>query len=180
MITKCNIKNSIFQAPKGRKINFNGGNISSEGGSFLLSLIDKKLGLTSKIAKKINKFDNRCQKKVKHRLGDMLKQRVYGIATGHEDLNDHDTLNSDIALQTAIGLDKKLASSPTLCRFENGSHNKEMCEIISQEIVENFIESFTSPPKKLILDFDATDDLVHGNQEGKFFHGYYKNYCWDI
>lgn len=107
----------------------------------------------------------------------MLRQRVYSLALGYEDLNDHDALRKDTAIQTAVGKDEDLASSPTLCQFENFA-DKQMCWDMSKTLVEIFIESFKKPPKEIILDFDATDDPVHGNQVGRFYHGYYKGYCF--
>jgi hypothetical protein len=107
----------------------------------------------------------------------MLRQRIYGLCQGYEDLNDHDSLRTDPLFQTSVGSDKALASSSTLCRLENKADRKLALEI-HKIIVEKFIESFPQPPKELILDFDATDDLVHGDQVGRFFHGYYGNYCF--
>ena len=107
----------------------------------------------------------------------MLRQRVYALALGYEDLNDHVTLRKDTALQTAVGRDTDLASNATLCRFENCA-TRQMCWQISRELVRVFIESHAKPPRQLILDFDATDDPVHGHQVGRFFHGYYDSYCF--
>jgi len=107
----------------------------------------------------------------------MLRQRVFGLALGYEDLNDHDTLRGDLALQTAVDKDHDLASCPTLCRMENRA-DRQTAIAIHQVLVEKFIASFKKPPKELILDFDATDDPVHGSQVGRFFHGYYDHYCF--
>ncbi len=107
----------------------------------------------------------------------MIRQRVYGLAMGYEDLNDHITLRKDTAIQTAAGQDKDLASSSTRCRFENAADRKP-CWDIHKTLVEVFIESFKKPPREIILDFDATDDPAHGDQIGNFFHGYYKHYCF--
>jgi hypothetical protein len=107
----------------------------------------------------------------------MVRQRVYGLAAGYEDLNDHDTLRSDLAWQSAVDRDKPTASSPTLCRLENRA-DRQSAIAIHQVLVENFIASFAEAPSELILDFDATDDPVHGRQEGRFFHGYYDHYCF--
>ena len=133
------------------------------------------IGLTKRIASTIN--DPRCKGKIDHEVGDILRQRVYGLALGYEDLNDHSSLRKDTAIQTAVGSDKDLASSSTLCRFENAA-DRQLCWDINKAFVEVFIESFKKPPKEIILDFDATDDPVHGDQIGKFFHGYYKHYCF--
>ncbi len=107
----------------------------------------------------------------------MYRQRIYGLVLGYEDLNDHDSLRDDPALQTAIERDKALARSPTLCRLENRA-DRESARQISSLIVETFISSFATPPKRLVLDFDATDNPVHGRQEGRFFHGDYDHYCF--
>jgi hypothetical protein len=107
----------------------------------------------------------------------LLRQRVYALALGYEDLNDHHTLRRDAAIQSAVDGDQVLASSSTLCRWENRA-DRQAAGRMHAVIVEQFIASFKKAPKKLILDFDATDDAVHGKQEGRFFHGYYDHYCF--
>ena len=176
-MTVCTTIPMEYSRCHGRKVqaNFGGGEITSDGGVMLLQQVDRLINLTDRIASTAN--DPRNQNKIIHSIKDMLRQRVYGLALGYEDLNDHDTLRNDTAIQTAVGKDEELASSPTLCRFENFA-DRQMCWDMSTALVEVFIESFTKPPKELILDFDATDDPVHGNQLGKFYHGYYKNYCF--
>ena len=176
-MTLCNTKTIEFSRCKSRKVqvNFNGGEITSDAGAILLNRADKLINLTDRIAASVN--DSRCKGKVTHKIGDMLRQRVYGLALGYEDLNDHTSLRKDTAIQTAVGQDKDLASSSTLCRFENNA-DRQLCWDINKAFVEVFIESFKKPPKEIILDFDATDDPVHGDQVGKFFHGYYKHYCF--
>ena len=176
-MTLCNTKTIEFTRCKGRKVqaNFKGGEITSDAGAILLNRADKMIGLTKRIAVTIN--DPRCKGKIDHKAGDILRQRVYGLALGYEDLNDHATLRKDTAIQTAVGSDKDLASSSTLCRFENAA-DRQLCWDINKAFVEVFIESYKKPPKEIILDFDATDDPVHGDQVGKFFHGYYKHYCF--
>lgn len=99
------------------------------------------------------------------------------MALGYEDLNDHAALRQDLAIQTAVGRDEPLASSSTLCRFENRA-DREMAWRMHEVLIDQFIASFKKAPKKLILAFDATDDAVHGKQEGRFFHGYYDHYCF--
>ena len=166
-----------FTSCKRRKVqaNFGGGEITSDAGVMLLSEIDKKLKLTQRIAGALN--DTRCQGKCRHSMLDLLRQRVYGLALGYEDLNDHYTLRTDTALQTAVGRDSELGSSSTLCRLENRADADTLWQI-SSSLVDVFIESFDKPPKQLILDFDCTDDPVHGHQIGRFFHGYYDCYCF--
>jgi len=110
----------------------------------------------------------------------MLAQRIMAIALGYEDLNDHQTLRNDPLMQVAtnrgVDDDQPLASTPTLWRLEDRSDRRAMVKIV-EVFVEQFIASYGSPPSQIILDFDATDDPLHGNQEGKFFHGYYDHYC---
>jgi hypothetical protein len=162
---------------KSRKVSvdFRGGNISSLGGSVLLGQADRKTGLTRQAARLI--ADPRNQKKITHSLEHMLRQRVYAIACGEEDLNDHEELRKDIALQTAVGTDKVLASASTLCRLENRAQRQAAFDL-NALFVEQFIASHKQAPDEIVLDFDATDDAVHGNQEGRFFHGYYDHYCF--
>ncbi len=154
---------------------FKGGSTTSDGGGILLREADRQINLLAPIAKALR--DKRDKDKIQHSILSMLRQRVFGLALGNDDLNDHNDLCKDIAFQTFVGVDSKLASSPTLCRFENSATRKAAVDI-SKQTVEVFISSHKEPPEKLILDFDATDDLVHGNQVGRFFHGYYKNYCF--
>ncbi len=166
-----------FPGCKGRRVEaeFSGGDVTSDGGVLLLRQADRRLQLTAQVAEMLE--DPRRQASCEHRLVSMLRQRVYGLALGYEDLNDHDTLRFDPAIQTAVECDSALASSPTLCRFENQS-GRGVAVAIHQLLVENFIASFKRPPKRLVLDFDATDDQVYGQQEGRFFHGYYDSYCF--
>jgi hypothetical protein len=114
---------------------------------------------------------------IKHGVRDMLRQRVYGLALGWEDLNDHAALRQDVAMQTAVGVDREVASAPTLCRLESWA-DRATAVRLQQLLVEQFIASFKTAPKELVLDFDATDNPLHGQQEQRFFHGYYDNYCY--
>ena len=107
----------------------------------------------------------------------MLRQRVLALALGYEDLNDHDALRDDLVVQTACEGDRRLASSSTLCRFERRAE-RQWAIAIHQQLVEQFIASHRQAPGELVLDFDATDDPVHGHQPGRFFHGYYDRYCF--
>lgn len=170
-------QNYQFSKVKNHRLeaSFAGGDISSDGGSLILMEADKRLGLTRDIAKLFR--DNRDQSKVSHNIESMIKQRVYGIALGYEDLNDHDDLRKCPVLQTIVGRLADMASSSTLCRFENQSDRKLIIEA-HKLIIDKFIDSHEVPPKELILDFDATDDQIHGNQENRFYHGYYKHDCF--
>ncbi len=121
--------------------------------------------------------DPRDPLQITHRQVDLLRQRIYGLALGYEDLNDHDTLRHDLAWQTAVERDDALASSPTLCRLEQRVDRKAAVAF-HEVLVEQFIASFASAPEELILDFDTIDDRVHGQQEGRHFHGYYGDWCF--
>ena len=176
-MTVCTTKKIEFARSKGRKIEaeFSGGNITSDGGILLLKMADQKLGLIKKVASVIE--DPRDQDKCDHDQITMLRQRIFGLALGYEDLNDHDTLRKDKAFQVAVEKNDDLASSPTLCRLENRINSKAMWQI-SEALVDVFIQSHKKSPRKLILDFDATNDPVHGGQLGAVFHGYYDQYCF--
>ena len=176
-MTKCTPNKLKFPALKRRKIDveFSGGDITSDGGALLLRQIDKRLRLTKDIASAIP--DTRNQSYVDHSQISLLRQRIYGLCLGYEDLNDHTDLRHDPAIQTAVEKETVLGSQSTLCRLENRMDNQVAFEL-HKVMVEKFISSFKSAPKELMLDFDATDDAVHGNQVGKFFHGYYDHYCF--
>jgi hypothetical protein len=174
---ECQQESFAFPSFDRRKIEgaFTGGDVSSDGGVQLLRLADRKLGLTAAVAKVLP--DARDPLKIEHTMGDLLRQRVYGLACGYEDLNDHDTLRKDLCLQSAVGRDEALASSPTLCRFEN-SFGRAQAAALHEVLFAQFVASFAEAPSELILDFDATDDRVHGQQAGAHFHGYYGDWCF--
>jgi len=176
-MTECKQNFFQFSTCKSRKVraDFSGGRVSSDGGILFLKELDQQLGLTKGIS---NFFpDERERGKVNHSILSMFQQRIYGLCLGYKDLNDHDTLRHDVAFQTATNRIESLASSPTLCRFEKKA-TREIAYKMNKMLVEQFIQSYSEAPKELILDFDATDDRVHGNQEGRFFHGYYDHYCF--
>ena len=176
-MTNCSPEAVLFPACRKRRVEarFDGGDVTSNGGALLLRQADRLLGLTGAVARGLK--DDRRRGKVRHRVVDMLRQRVFGIALGYEDLNDHDVLRHDLALQTAADRDAPLASSPSLCRFENRADG-QWAWAIHRVLVETFVAAFRSPPEEIVLDFDATDDAVHGHQQGRFFHGYYDHYCF--
>lgn len=176
-MTKCNTIPIPFTSCKRRLVqaSFSGGDITSDGGSVLLREMDRHLKLTSSLAQMLD--DDREKKKVQHDYLSLLRQRIYGICLGYEDLNDHASLRTDPLIQTILGKDGNLASPSTLCRFENSMERKDAIAM-HRVLIEQFISSFSEPPDELILDFDATDDVVHGQQEGRFFHGYYDHYCF--
>lgn len=176
-MTDCTQRSFDFPAVKKRvvEVNFEGGDITSDGGVMLLRQVDRLIGLSQAVANVLK--DNRRQASCKHDGLSLLRQRIYGLAAGYEDLNDHQKLRHDGAIQTAVERTETLASSSTLCRWEN-RFNSQSAWRIHEVMVEQFIASFNDAPTELILDFDATDDAVHGKQEGRFFHGYYDHYCF--
>lgn len=121
--------------------------------------------------------DDRRKASCEYSVEELLKQRLYGLALGYEDLNDHKDLRHDLALQTAISRDRPLSSIATLSRFESRA-NRHTAIAIHKVLFDQFIKAYNHPPKRLILDFDATDTPLHGDQEGRFFHGYYDHYCY--
>jgi hypothetical protein len=149
--------------------------MTSDGGVMLLGATDRKLGLMEAAARCI--ADPRSPLLIKHGVADMLRQRVYGLALGWEDLNDHGALRDDVAMQTAVGVDREVASAPTLCRLEKWA-DRATAWRLHQVLVEQFIASFKTAPEELVLNFDATDNPLYGQQEGRFFHGYYDCYCY--
>ncbi|SDH02785.1 IS1380 family transposase [Nitrosomonas sp. Nm132] len=176
-MTKCTQESFNFPEVKKRtiEVNFQGGDITSDGGVMLLRQADKRIGLSKAVAQALE--DNRRQASCKHDSLALLRQGVYALACGYEDLNDHQQLRHDLAIQSAVEREEVLASSSTLCRWENQA-NRQTAWHIHRVMIDRFMASFKQPPKELILDFDATDDAVHGKQEGRFFHGYYDHYCF--
>ncbi len=176
-MTNCTSLNVEFPACRKRRVevDFSGGEITSNGGVLLLRQADRLIGLTAAVARGLH--DGRQRGKVEHDFAAMLRQRVFALALGYEDVNDHAALRHDLAIQTAAERDRALASPSTLSRFENAADRSSAWRV-HEVLVEGFIASFDAPPEELILDFDATDDAVHGKQEGRFFHGYYDHYCF--
>ncbi len=202
MKTECTPVRIEFKGLGRRQVQgaFDGGHISSDGGAVLLREVDLRLGITERLAGCFS--DYRGADLIEHSVLDLVRQRVYGIALGYEDLNDHDDLKWDPLLALALGKGdvegkarrrqrdrgKALASSSTLnrleltpaqadrrSRYKKIVHHPEKLEAL---FVDVFLDSFKRAPKEIVLDFDATDDPVHGDQEGKFFHGYYGCYCY--
>ena len=176
-MTECTQTCFGFPPCKRRRVEarFDGGDITSDAGVLLLQQADRRLGLSQAIAKALD--DSRRRASCAHDLPSLLRQRLYGLALGYEDLNDHHRLRHDLALQTAVERDSPLASASTLCRWENRA-DRATAWRLHEVLVDQFIASYRRAPKRLILDFDATDDAVHGRQEGRFFHGYYDHYCF--
>lgn len=200
-MTQCTSKQLEFHDLGRREIvaRFDGGEISSDGGALLLREVDQRLGLLPRLAQCFTDYRNPML--IDHDVQSLLAQRIHAIALGYEDLNDHDQLMRDTLLATVVGKhdpsgqsrgrerDKgaALASSSTLNRLElsrpeeaSASRYKRIVgnyQSIDQLFVELFLES-QDPPDELWLDLDATDDPLHGQQEGRFFHGYYDEYCY--
>jgi len=157
------------------EVRFDGGAVSSDGGLLLLRQVEKRLGLLKAVAEVLP--DPRSPWLVRHKTEQLLRQRVFGLCQGYEDLNDHDRLRDDPAVQTALERATPAASSPTLCRFESRA-DRQAALATHRIVLDQFIASFKVPPTELIFDFDATDDIVHGHQEGRHFSAYYDNYCF--
>ena len=180
-MTKCNTKRIDFTPQRRRQVvaDFLGGRLTTDAGALLLREVDRQIGLIDAIDDCIP--DPRDPRYILHDQRAMLAQRIVSIALGHEDLNDQQTLRVDPALQIVAGgrpeEDEPLASPSTLCRLENRITRKALAKL-SAVLVHQFLRSFDKPPKSITLDFDATDDRVHGEQERRFYHGYYKSYCF--
>ena len=180
-MTECNGLPLVFSSVGRKKIHadFAGGHLTSDAGAVLLREVDKRLGLIDALAACFTV--PRDPVKTRHTLRTLLAQRVFAIAMGYEDLNDHDQLRHDplVQLLTERGVNQQqpLASASTLCRWENRIDRATLVRMASV-FVQQFIASHQQPPEQLVLDFDATDDPVHGQQEGRFFHGYYDHYCF--
>ena len=165
---------------------FDGGTISSDGGAFLLRQTDKRLNLLPRLADCF--LDGRNQIQVEHSVEEMLSQRIYGLALGYEDINDHEQLRRDPVFGILAGrdeLEKPLAGKSTLNRMELGAgvpdRYKKITfwkESMDELMVKVFVESYEKAPAEIVLDMDTTDLPLHGKQEGRFFHGYYDNYCY--
>jgi hypothetical protein len=162
----------------GRRVieaDFSGGELSSDGGMMLLKQVDERIGLTRAAAQVSS--DPRDALRIKHSMRDLLAQRIYGLCCGHEDLNDHDRLREDVLVQTALGRVDALASSPTLSRLETRA-NRAQAWALHEVLVAQFIANHKQAPSGLVLDIDASDIPLHGNQELRQFHGYYDHHCY--
>ena len=181
MPTDCNPQSIAFTPLFRRQVvaAFDGGRITSDAGALLLREVACRSRLFERMADCVP--DPREPSMIEHDQRTMLAQRVLGIGCGWEDLIDHHGLRVDPLMQAASerGVDetRPLASPATLCRLENRV-DRSACVELSKLLVELFIESFDTPPEELVLDFDATDDPIHGDQQGRFFHGYYDGYCY--
>ena len=179
---------------------FDGGRISADGGALILQAADAALQITRRLAACFTDFRNpaRCE----HSLRDLVAQRLFGLVLGYEDVNDHDSLRDDSLLALALGRSDvtgeqrsrardqghPLAGSSTLNRLELGLPGQAVEDRykrivadppqLDQLLVELFLEQQSAVPQQIVLDVDATDDPLHGQQEGRYFHGYYDCYCY--
>lgn len=166
---------------------FNGGTLTSDGGLVLLREVDRRLDLIRRVARAIP--DPRDPFYITHKQEEILTSRIFGIAAGYEDANDHQTLRHDPAFQVAAGRtpaendyseesgNTPLASPSTHSRFENRISSEDIFRM-HEILVDTFLDSYKEPPEEIVLDYDATDDKVHGNQHGRFFNGFYDGYCF--
>jgi hypothetical protein len=168
---------------------FDGGTLTSDGGGLLLRQTERRIHLLPRLAACFT--DLRSQERIEHGVEQMLAQRVYGLALGYEDLNDHDQLRRDRLMGLLAGKrepESALASKSTLCRLERTTATATTAErykkirydagAIDRLLMALFLESHTAAPKQIAIDLDATDTPLHGRQEGRFFHGYYDHYCY--
>jgi len=202
METECSTLTLEFQPLGGRQITarFDGGTITSDAGGLLLREVEASTGLLAGLAACFD--DYRDPELIEHTVEALVKQRVFALALGYEDLNDHDRLRADPLLAVLVGKEdptgqdrveardrgKPLAGKSTLNRLEltpvgaDAGHRYKKIVARHRRIESWFVEAFLrltpEPPAEIVLDLDATDDPLHGHQSGRFFHGYYKNYCY--
>jgi hypothetical protein len=181
-MTECTTTPLSFSSLGRREIHadFSGGQITSDAGVLLLREADKQIGLIDALDNAIP--DPRNPIFITHPQRGLLAQRIFALAAGCEDLNDHQHLRDDPLWQLAtehpeVDGDATLASPPTLCRLENRVTKASLVRI-ANTLVDVFLAAHTTPPEEVVLDFDATDDPVHGHQEQRFFHGYYDTHCF--
>jgi hypothetical protein len=190
-MTECNQREFPFEAHFSRRVvaQFDGVQMATDGGALLLRQANREIGLLKRVAGCFT--DARNPERVEHGLGEMLAQRNYGLALGYEDLNDHEELRRDPLLAVVAGkreMDEPLAGKSTLNRLEltpTGSPLTERyhkityaAEALDALLVDIFLEAHGEPPEEIVLDLDATDTPLHGQQEARFFHGYYNHYCY--
>jgi len=193
MQTQCNAEQLQFSCVGRRRVvaAFDGGQVTSDAGALLLMRTDRAIGLIDRLAHCF--IDRRSQTDIEHSVRTLVAQRVLGIAAGYEDLNDHDALRTDPLWAAVIGkLEAKrrecapLAGKSTLNRLELSLAERttryhkigHRPEAMEQLFVDLFLEAHRKAPRQIVLDLDATDDPLHGTQEGRFFHGYYDAYCY--
>jgi len=187
-MTECTQSGFDFQPHFSRRVTagFDGGTMTSDGGGLLLRETDRRLNLLPRLAQCF--LDGRNPTLVKHSVAELIAQRVYGLALGYEDLNDHEQLRQDPLLRVLAGkpeMDEALAGKSTLNRLELSDGTPDRYKKITYWkdaldglLVDLFVEAFPEPPEQIVLDLDTTDLELHGGQEGRFFHGYYDEYCY--
>ena len=193
MPTECSQDSLDFGTVEGRAVvaSFDGGAMTSDAGALLLGQADRAIGLVARLAACF--IDARAPELIEHSLETLISQRLFGLALGYEDLNDHDELRHDPVMAVLAGkLEARrkgcapVAGKSTLNRLEQAlrggigryhriGHDDKAIEAL---FVELFLDAHPKPPRRIVLDLDATDDPLHGHQEGRFFHGYYDTYCY--
>ena len=193
MRTECNSDQFLFAPVEGRAVvaSFDGGAITSDAGALLLGATDRAIDLLGRFASCFS--DARDPERVEHEVATLIGQRVFGIALGYEDLTDHDQIRHDPVLAVLAGKlaarrsdCAPLAGKSTLNRLEHAPSGQPSRyhrighdgAAIERLLVDLFLDAHARAPKQIILDLDATDDPIHGHQEGRFFHGYYDAYCY--
>ena len=192
MQTECSAKASAFGRVEGRPVvaEFDGGALTSDAGGLLLGAADRRLDLVQRLAGCFR--DARDPRFVEHSVATLIGQRVFGIALGYEDLNDHDELRHDPLMAVLASklearrddcapvagkstLNRLELSRETPTRYRKIAHDPAAIEAL---FIDLFLKAHAKPPRQIVLDLDATDDPLHGHQEGRFFHGYYDCYCY--
>ena len=192
MATECIQKSFTFHPLRNREIRaqFDGGAIATEGGGLLLREVEKRVGIVRQFAACFRDYRNADL--IEHTVEELVAQRVYGLALGYEDLNDHEELRKDpllaVLVEKSDPVGEVLAGKSTLNRLEltpatasvKARYKKIVADhaAVDRLFVEVFLAAHPQAPPQIILDLDATDDPLHGNQEGRFFHGYYGHYCY--
>jgi Transposase DDE domain group 1 len=192
-MTECIPESFPFAAVGTREVvaRFDGGHVVSDGGALLLGEVERQTGMLHRFAACFS--DQRDPSRIEHTVEQLIRQRIYALALGYEDLNDHDRLRHDPLLAALSGklepTQELLAGKSTLNRLEltrppaeAGQRRYQRIlfdpESADQLLVQLFVEAQAAPPTEIVLDLDATDDPLHGQQEGRFFHGYYGHYCY--
>ena len=190
LLTECSQSSFEFAEAWSRSVlaRFDGGKITSHAGGLLLGEVDRRIGLLNRLSECF--LDGRSQSRVKHSVREMVAQRIYGLALGYEDLNDHEQLREDpllMLLAGSVDAESPLAGKSTLNRLELAGEAGEEdrykkvhydAEAIDVVLVDIFLEAHTEPPEEIVIDLDTTDLALHGHQEQRFFHGFYYHYCY--
>ena len=191
MSTECTPESFGFQAVGSRAVvaRFDGGTLTSDGGAVLLREVERATGIVRQFAACFH--DHRDPTRVRHPVAALVRQRIYGLALGYEDLNDHEQFRHDplvAVLTEAESLTTPLAGKSTLNRLELSAATINEAErykkiavdhaAVDRMLVDVFLQAHATPPASVVLDLDVTDDPIHGQQEGRFFHGYYGGYCY--